>query len=115
VFAAWTAAMAAGARIAAPSAAATLASMTTCGAWSAAARLIDTAAHRTSAAAAGSAVATTCAAARLVDTAAHRTSAAAAGSGVVSPCAVSLVDSRSTSSPAVLVITANAASRAADR
>jgi len=89
VFAAWTAAMAAGARIAAPSAATTLATMTTCGAWSAAARLIDTAAHRTSAAAAGSAVA--------------------------SPCAVSLVDSRTTSSLAVLVIAANTASRAADR
>ena len=89
MIAAWTAAMAAGARIAAPSAAATLASMTTCGAWSAAARRIDTATHRNSAAAAGSAVAR--------------------------PCAVSLVDSRPTSSPAVLVIAANAASRAADR
>jgi len=107
--------MAAGARTAAPLAA-TLATMTTCGA---AARLIDTAAHRTSAAGSGvaiactlgSAAATTCAAARLIDTAPHRTSAAAAGSGVASPCAVSVVDS----SPAVPAIAANAASRAADR
>ena len=85
MFAAWTAAMAASASAVAPLAATTLATMTTGGAW--------------------------CAAARLIDTVADRTSAAAAGSGVASPCAVSVVDS----SPAVPAIAANAASRAADR